>query len=92
MWTLKQRFPGESQKTLERFLTARKDDADAASEMLGASLRWRRAYGFPVEPTQIAHQLAQGTIFSKGKDYEGGQSSTTLAPESLPEPRPNKSP
>ena len=71
MWTLKQRFPGESQKTLERFLTARKDDADAASEMLGASLRWRRAYGFPVEPTQIAHQLAQGTIFSKGKDYEG---------------------
>ena len=71
MWTLKQRFPGESQKTLERFLTARKDDADAASEMLGASLRWSRAYGFPVEPTQIAHQLAQGTIFSKGKDYEG---------------------
>ena len=64
MWTLKQRFPGENQKTLERFLTARKDDADAASEMLGASLRWRRAYGFPVEPTQIAHQLAQGTIFS----------------------------
>ena len=71
MWTLKQRFPSESQKTLDRFLTARKDDADAASEMLGASLRWRRAYGFPVEPTQIAHQLAQGTIFARGKDYEG---------------------
>ena len=25
MWTLKQRFPGESQKTLERFLTARRN-------------------------------------------------------------------
>ena len=90
MWTLKQRFPGENQKTLERFLTARKDDADAASEMLGASLRWRRAYGFPVEPTQIAHQLAQGTIFSKGKIMRDGRSSTTSVRACRPARRPSK--
>ncbi|KAH8059145.1 hypothetical protein JL722_5699 [Aureococcus anophagefferens] len=39
LWTLKQRFPGLEDTTYAKFLTARNDDADAASEMLGASMR-----------------------------------------------------
>ena len=39
--------------------------------MLGASMRWRRAYGCPVDPSPIAHQLALGTVFTAGADYEG---------------------
>jgi hypothetical protein len=71
LWTLKQRFPGLDDATYAKFLTARNDDADAASEMLGASMRWRRAYGCPVDPSPIAHQLALGTVFTAGADYEG---------------------
>ncbi|KAK7232675.1 hypothetical protein SO694_00035353 [Aureococcus anophagefferens] len=40
-----QRFPGLEDTTYAKFLTARNDDADAASEMLGASMRWRRCTG-----------------------------------------------
>lgn len=56
---------------LKKFLKARKYDVEAASQMLGASLRWRRAYGCPIDPVPIAHQLALGAVFESGLDYDG---------------------
>uniref|UniRef100_A0A7S3NKY8 CRAL-TRIO domain-containing protein n=1 Tax=Aureoumbra lagunensis TaxID=44058 RepID=A0A7S3NKY8_9STRA len=65
------RFPSVDEKLREKFLVARKYEAVEASQMLEASLRWRRAYGCPVDPVPIAHQLALGTIFMAGRDYDG---------------------
>ena len=65
------RFPDVDEPTRERFLKARKFDVEEASQMLEASQRWRRAYGCPVDPSTIGHQLALGTIFTAGKDYDG---------------------
>jgi hypothetical protein len=64
---MRSRFPSSiDDTTLRRFFTARQGDADAASAMLESSLRWRRAYGCPVDPHAIAHQLSLGNIFTAG--------------------------
>ncbi|KAJ1458791.1 CRAL-TRIO domain-containing protein [Pelagophyceae sp. CCMP2097] len=69
---MRSRFPPNVEDaTLKRFLLARQGDAEPAAAMLEASLRWRRAYGCPVDPNAVAHQLALGTLFRAGSDYEG---------------------
>lgn len=71
MREMQMRFQGIDERHIVKFLKARKFDVEAASQMLGASLRWRRAYGCPVDPVPIAHQLALGAIFEAGVDYDG---------------------
>jgi len=67
---LKQRFPGEDLATLTRFLKARKNDTEKATDMLSQHIAWRSTH-LPISRESILNELSKGKCYIRGKDNFG---------------------
>lgn len=67
---MKEAFPGVDNDTLVRYLIARKNDFEAAKEMLENAEKWR-AENWPISKASCINEIRSGRVYVRGKDKEG---------------------
>lgn len=67
---MRERFPGQSDDTLARYLIARKDDYELACAQLDRAISWRAAH-YPILKSTFMKELSTGKLYVRGVDKEG---------------------
>jgi hypothetical protein len=68
--SLKTQFPHLDDDTIARYLIARNDDLDLASELLNKSQKWRSVH-FPILKQDCMGELSKAKMYTHGVDKEG---------------------